>query len=380
MSPSPTMSPLSRKHRQWLFIVSIIVFASAVPLLVFYAIGYRIDLSGETSNIRTVGGIYASTDTANVKIYIDDEPVKNMRIFQNAAYIQDLDAGLHQIHTQGEMFQTWVKELPVYAQYVTEVSSFNLPITPQIRLVTKFTTDSKASVVGLDATSSLAFASTTNSFYATSSTATSSFNINPEYTYLAELFASSTAERQLFKQQQNQDKRFVFQPTATTSEILVATTTKVRDDIILQEIDDDIEAVWVGSNKNRPAYFCVTYTGPKSTILAYGTHVYEDIVDEFGEATDLFSDEIIGAQMCRDSVRIDSQGKEVKYFNFLPKRSDLVIMHLPDGIYVTEIDDRAWQNVQLLYPGDDLDILIESNSIFVKDGGIIMEVFTEIRS
>jgi hypothetical protein len=53
-------------------------------------------------------------------------------------------------------------------------------------------------------------------------------------------------------------------------------------------------------------------------------------------------------------------------------------MHLDEGIYVVEIDDRAWQNTQVLYPGQDLMMIVDGNSIFIKDGDIIVEALTEL--
>jgi hypothetical protein len=63
----------------------------------------------------------------------------------------------------------------------------------------------------------------------------------------------------------------------------------------------------------------------------------------------------------------------------MPDSRDHVLMHLSDGIYVVEIDDRAWQNTQLLYPGQNLTLLIDSGRILVQDGDTMFEVFTELQ-
>ena len=71
-------------------------------------------------------------------------------------------------------------------------------------------------------------------------------------------------------------------------------------------------------------------------------------------------------------------GQTVEYFDFFPGNSSLVLMHLEDGLYVTEIDDRSWQNSQLLYPGEDITVRVEGGQIYVRDRGYLLEVFTEI--
>jgi hypothetical protein len=55
-------------------------------------------------------------------------------------------------------------------------------------------------------------------------------------------------------------------------------------------------------------------------------------------------------------------------------------MHLSDGLYAVEVDDRAWQNTQLLYPGTDIHVVQDGGRIYVQDGEYYLEVFTEIAS
>ncbi len=49
-------------------------------------------------------------------------------------------------------------------------------------------------------------------------------------------------------------------------------------------------------------------------------------------------------------------------------------MVLEDGIYVVEIDDRSWQNVQPLMLGNNLSMYIENGNIFVYDGVLIYQI------
>ena len=384
MTPSPEIRPLSRLHRRIAFIFALVLFCVGVPLLVFYAIGYRVDLSGETHNIRSVGGLYISAGAQDVAIYVDDEPVEDMRMFLNAAFIQNLDAGLHQVHVQGEEISTWVKRLPVFARFVTEASSFNMPSIAQVRLVAPYQTETGATVVTPTATSTFSFASTTNVFYATSSTATSTFVVeNPEYTYLSTLFASTTERRVRMQEQEALNRQRFYFPgenaTSATSSLVIATSTKKRGNLSLVKAGDEVVASWDGNPEQAPYYFCVTYFGEQKTAELYGEHVSADILFEHASTTDVLSPERIGSELCRSTIRIDRKWQWVQYFDFLPDNEDLVLMQLQDGVYVVEIDDRSWQNMQLLYPGDYLTVLIDRGSIFVQDGKHIFEVFTEIQ-
>jgi len=86
----------------------------------------------------------------------------------------------------------------------------------------------------------------------------------------------------------------------------------------------------------------------------------------------------ISGRICRNNIRIDRKDKEVIMFDFFPDSTDLVVILLDDGLYVTEIDDRAWQNVQLLYPGKDIEARVSGGRIYVKDGQYLLEVLTEL--
>ena len=65
-------------------------------------------------------------------------------------------------------------------------------------------------------------------------------------------------------------------------------------------------------------------------------------------------------------------------FSFFPDSSDLVLLQLEDGLYVTEIDDRAWQNTQLLYPGENFSVVVENDSIYILENDRYFEIITEI--
>jgi hypothetical protein len=55
-------------------------------------------------------------------------------------------------------------------------------------------------------------------------------------------------------------------------------------------------------------------------------------------------------------------------------------MLLQDGLYVVEVDDRAWQNTQAVYPGTKLDAIVDGGRIYVKDRGHLIEVLTVLPS
>ncbi|MEX0930677.1 MAG: hypothetical protein WDZ68_00100 [Candidatus Paceibacterota bacterium] len=386
MSPEPLVKPLSHANRTWVFWILLTVFFIAVPAFVFYAIGYRVDLASE-NNITTVGGLYIGADADDVLMFVDEKPVVNMRIFQRAAYIQNLEMGIHRIHVQKDGLQTWVKELPVYAHIVTEAQAFNLPLVSQIRYIPEWLNKTGLPIlISENATTTASVfpnAEVTNTVIATSSQITREYLQNTEHEYVVSLFESATIDATT----ESRRAIDVFQPdfsfrepvsqSATAS---VATTTKITRTVVLYEDDGEVYARWIGSDRSVPYYYCITFTNPDRTTLEYGEHVYESIVEQFGNTHNLSGVDTDPTRVCRDTIRVDRDGQNVTWFDFLPNSTHHVLMLLEDGLYVVEIDDRAWQNVQLLYQGEDLEVRVDGGQIYVFDGEYYFEVFTEIAS
>jgi hypothetical protein len=380
MTPTIEMKPLSQTKRRIVFLLSLTLFILAVPFSVFYAIGYRFDFTDELNNIKSVGGMYVRNETEGTEMFINDEPVEDMRVFQKAAYIQNLEAGMHRLHVQGNGVQTWVKNLPVYAHFVTEVTSFNLPKTPQIRIIAEWSDPQDGRGVLFDTATStfFTFASTTVPLHFSETMSTSSLVANPEFVYVSTLIASSTEERALLDGEEDKEEPFGFGKisTSTKTRFVNATTTKTWRDFTLFEKGEDVYISFLGSQEDIPYYYCVLYGGQKKTTSEYGAHVYKSLYEQLASTTNMAH--AVGERLCRHSIRIDRLGQEVQWFDFYADSSDIILMHLQDGLYAVEVDDRAWQNTQLIYPGEDLEIVHDGGKIYVKDGEYYLEVFTEI--
>ena len=381
MPSEPQIQPLAYKQRTWFFRTLFVVFAITLPVVVFYATGYRFDFTTASPNIISTGGMYISVPVENTEIYINEELVRDIRVFRRASYIQNLNAGVHRIHVQGPKLQTWVKELPVRPHIVTEVEAFNLPVVPQVRFVTPWETRTRQGIFVDVSTTTLAtqfaFASVTEPVLATTTVATTTLLEREEYEFARSLFGTSSETETLVETVvQNVNDAFTFAGRASSS-TSTATTTKEQRDMRLFEVNDEIYARWVGVQNNTPYYFCVHHEAASSTRAAYGEHVYDGVAAVLATMP-ITESQDRSSRVCREEIRIDRMGQTVEYFDFFPGNSSLVLMHLEDGLYVTEIDDRSWQNSQLLYPGEDITVRVEGGQIYVRDRGYLLEVFTEI--
>ena len=383
---TPIVKPLPQGRRRVVFLGMVFLFLGAVPLFVFYATGYRYDFFSETGGITATGGLYISILADKGELFLDEAPVQDVRIFRKASYIQNLVPGMHRIHVQEPGLQTWVKELPVYPYIVTEAEAFLMPIRPQVRLVTEYQTATGTPVyLGMSpGTQILPFASSTLPVSVTNSQATSTLVVNSEYDFVSELFSSeNTSTTTLIKKVTNEVVGgFKFandsaRGVASSTELSI--TTRLWRDISLYERDGEVFAKYVGEQNNIPYYFCVPKTSLASTSELYGAQVMTGVAQAMEESSLLGTTETANSsKICRSEIRIDTHGKEVIYFDFFPNSGDLVLLHLDDGIFVVEIDDRSWQNSEQLYPNSAEKVIINNGIIYVEDHSIYFELLTTL--
>ena len=383
-SPStPTVQPLSRLRRRLVFLFLVVFFFCSVPIFVFYAIGYRYNFFDPQASIVATGGLYLSVGVADGEVFLNEEPVRDLRVFRNAMYIQNLNPGVHRLHVQTPGLHTWVKELPVYPFIVTEAEAFAVPVVPQVRPITEYKTSTGTAVIASTSTIEILFAgvSTSVAVIATTSKATSTLVHNSEYDYIVGLFAtSSIASTSLLGRVASEvTDAFTFAPKTTpaASTTDIATTTVIQDDLKLYQSGTDVFVDYTGSVQNIPYYFCVPEATLASTSELYGMQVMQGVALVLAAtSSDVISETVNRNRICRSTIRIDRQWQSVQSFSFFPSATDLIVMHRTDGIFVTEIDDRSWQNTQALYPYAVDELVIDAGRLYIKRGNLIFELST----
>lgn len=379
MPNEPQIQSLSSTRRKILFRILLLVFVVALPALIFYTTGYRLSFEGDETAVVTTGGMYITTDNLEVGVFLDSEQIERPRLFRSAYYVQNIEIGQHRIVVQETGLNTWVKVLPVDPHIVTEVSAFNMPVIPQVRPVSEYVTATGTQVYLNDDPVSLTGVSSTKSVLLVDKISTEHV-LNEEYLYVESLFkVSSSSNKSILKKILNEVERFSFSTTTTNKEAdnLSSTTKPLVQEggMLITNKGGEVYAVWSDPISSVPYYFCVA--GEINTIGArYGEHV----ASEFDRLMLSTTTPIVveSDRLCRSEIKLDRKRQNVYFYDFLPGSSDLVLMQLEDGLYVTEIDDRAWQNTQLLYSGADFKIVIENGSVYILDKGKYFELLTEI--
>lgn len=380
MPAEPQIQRLSYTRRRRFFWTLLLTFFCVLPIIILYTTGYRYDFTLDEPALVPTGGIYITVDDRDALVYLNEAVVTDRRLFQNAVYIQNVPAGMHRLVVQREGLETWVKDIHVSPYLVTEVAAFNTPLVPRVRYVTPVvTTDGVPVMTGTS--SVFAYATSVTPIVVATSTATveSAYIDNLEFQYVQSLFrASSTPRQSLLSRVEAELETFTFRsliatstgPPATTT----ATTTVTRGDLALYERQGELYAGWRnGSITQIPFYFCLDHQSASSTREWYGDHVLASLQETFTP-----SELAVPGRLCRTEIRLDRKGQDVYFFDFVPDRTDLVLIQLSDGLYVSEIDDRSWQNVQSLFESSDLAVVVENGRIFAREGDVYFELLVTV--
>ncbi len=174
----------------------------------------------------------------------------------------------------------------------------------------------------------------------------------------------------------------------TTEALPPATTTREEGGVRLsRESDGSVYASWTGSFEDMPYYYCAPVfprysTTSESEVVAVTlppepqTALVRDGLDTTEPTLIHPIQRIEEDTPCDRRIKIESP-TEILGFTFFPQSTDFVIITLADGIYITEIDNRAWQNIQPLIRGENLSAHVENGALYVYDGILIYQIILE---
>lgn len=315
----------------------ILLFIVAIPLLIFYASGYRFTLDEDAPIVQT-GGIYVASEQPGVSMFIDDELVRETRAFRKALYASGVVAGPHRITVQKDGYHTWVKKIDVYPYLVVDALAFNLPEEP----------------------TSLSVATTSDVYDAVLA------QLSPDED------ESATSSKSTIQKLSN-----VYEEVATLRLSKDASTSvdqivPLHEDNGVQLYDEEGEvyARYVGSLSKMPYYYCPKV--PERTSLDAAAATLTGIKTPEVQLTDAPV-----AEVCDPIIKLDRQWQTVTSYDFFPGTTDLVILERADGIFLTEIDNRGFQNTQPIMLGQHLRFTLYNDDIYVYDGETISQIILE---
>ena len=94
-------------------------FLVITPVLVFYALGYRVDF--DNREIVSTGGIYVKAVQTGAEISIDARPSERTTYFTPSVFVQNLAPGMHAVSIKKDAYISYQKTLAVEKNEVTKL-------------------------------------------------------------------------------------------------------------------------------------------------------------------------------------------------------------------------------------------------------------------
>lgn len=125
-----TMRSIDKVMRAIAFYTALAVFFTLLPIILSYALGYKIDYN--KFKIYKTGIIYISSNPAGAYVYLNGKPCGDTTPMR----IEELKPGMYKVEVRREGFYPWEREMEVKANMVTKADRIILfPLTREMKKV-----------------------------------------------------------------------------------------------------------------------------------------------------------------------------------------------------------------------------------------------------
>lgn len=199
---------MSLARRRLYFYSFCLVFFVVIPILIFYANGYRLTKDWKVAG---TGGIYVYASESGADVSLDGVKMRQSGIFQRGILLDGLKEGAHSIVVSKEGYSVWKKTFEVKDGFVSQGYPFLVRTSPE--------------VVSLE------------EFIATS--ATSTRVRNTEYSDALLLFQKSSVKKNL-----------------TASSSPYGDNALQNGNLVVFEKARTVSTLWLGDTNSMPYFFC----------------------------------------------------------------------------------------------------------------------------
>lgn len=382
------MKPLSKKVRFASMTTTFVLFLIIAPLVWAYSVGYRLDdLSDSFGWIRT-GGIYINSDITNTDVFVNGKFIKSGGFLLRNIFIQNLRADEeYVIEVNKNGYHSWRKKLSVVESYVTEARTLMLPIEiDQIAIYPYFDengegvvwpvpdseTEEEMDEVSEEDSDEVSVEDSDGASDGVDNMSQineEDLTVNPNYLNLEILFDLVEKEEGVIDVISNTLNSVASNGSGLVNDQRLANNTELtngQEEVVVKDIPEYFADLEV----EDPEELNNLVTNNKQVAWIEDGNI---VIHWVGEEVDV-PYYYCNLEICRTKLDIKWE-TEIQRFNFLPGRSDVVVLMNESGIWATELDDRSTRNIQPVYLGQDLDFRInENNRIVVLDEGIFYEL------
>src|SRR3989344_4728291 len=115
---------MTKRKRFIIVLACILLFLIITPYIVFYSLGYRVDI--KNMKIFATGGIYIRVFPSGADITVDSKIKNSTGIFSNSVFVQNLSPEQHNVLIQKDGYYDYKKTLGVDEKEVTKLENVTL--------------------------------------------------------------------------------------------------------------------------------------------------------------------------------------------------------------------------------------------------------------
>lgn len=337
---------MTLKTRRKLFWLSVLVFLIISPPVLLYTTGWR--LTSEFK-IKRIGGLFVAVPESGAGVFLNGKLVKNSNFLQSGVFIQNLTPGVYSVMVSKDGFWPWTKKLMVAESAVAEAKALMIPqnLTGEILLKGQF-----ESIYSSNQNSPILLEEKKANGYAMT------FYLPQDNEFLTPLNSSSkkllSNEQKLKTMSWKENGADVFFEDKTISlnfdfskRSVLANKSQLKPDS-----EPALLPHQAGADFRKKAE--MTYDDKKITVKWFSLPLPYFLSSE---------EEII------------FQTKSViRHASFFPKRSDLALVAVENGVFALELDGRSARNFQPIYKGKEPTFAVLNDEIFVLDKGVLAKI------
>lgn len=319
--------PLSYQIRVIYLLAAILFFAVSVPVLIFYAFGYR--LGDDWRTIRETGGVHVWTGNSQTDVLIDGVFAERTSFLGRSVFIQNLNPGSYTVATKKPGYRDWSQKVLVEGSIVTEINALLVKNENRLKLLSVGTTTQDVQV----------------------GDEVIAYRPQADVVYIRNLLDAQTKIA-----------------TSSPKTMQRATSTPVTSAMY---------SIFRQGSTTVGYMPCVAgeYTGMRMPKL-------DDVIPEVvADALSAISTSSMRAQqsaevnpLCTTMTLFDGDTQPVTWFDFYPRRDDVLLVRTPAELYAVEITNTAPRHMYKLYSGPG-QIVTDGRQVYVAvTGGILYEI------
>ena len=331
------------KTRRKLFWLSVLIFLIIAPPIALYSSGWRLTYDFK---IKMTGGLFVAVPESGASVYLNGKFIKSTNFLQSGVFVQNLTQGPYSVMISKDGHWPWTKNLAVAESEVAEARAFMLPqnINGTVLLKGQF-----ESVYSSDKNPILLLEEKRGDIY------TLTFYLPESNEFLApansasKKLLSSGAKLKTVSWRDNGADIFFGSKSVGVSIDLAKRSVSAKNSTL--KLDETTEYLphQISSDWRQKAQIRYDEKNIRINWLSLPLPYFLSSAEE----------------------TVYQSKYSIRHASFFPKRSDVALVAVENGVFAFDLDGRSVKNFQPIYKGKSPVFAVLNNKIYVLDQEVL---------